>query len=95
MLNADMEVASVVSENEHRNKDAFIVDADEAIVGSEKKHWNEEIAVMTCTESFCCLAGRDIPIDRLKSDEISGRELEILLCRKGSCTTRREAHRLD
>ena len=43
MMNADVEVASVVSENEHRNEDVFITDADEAIVGSEKEHWNEEI----------------------------------------------------
>ena len=43
MMNADMEAASVVSENENRNEDVFIADADEAIVKSEKEHWNEEI----------------------------------------------------
>ena len=43
MMNVDVEVASVVSKNERRNEDVFIADADEAIVGSEKEHWNEEI----------------------------------------------------
>ena len=43
MMNAGVEVARVVSENEHRNENVFIADADEAIVGSEKEHWSEEI----------------------------------------------------
>ena len=41
MMNADVEVARVVSENEHRKEDVFIAYADEVIVGSEKDHWNE------------------------------------------------------
>ena len=82
MMKADVEVLSVVSENEHRNED----EADEAIVGSEKEHWNEEI-VETYREFL--LSGKktypDLPTRKRRNFR---NKAEIFLCRKGSCTTR-------
>ena len=87
MINADVEVASVVSENEHRNDGVFIADADQTIVGSEKEHWNEEI-VETYRELL--LSGRKrYPDQPTRKRRNFRKRAEILFCRRGSCTTRR------